>query len=82
MQHRLDWDQPAKLMRGDQVNQFGDGYRQVLGPTIAEGDVGELLEQLRAMSPRDAAKMYICNEGSNPLTLAEVEQQASEQTNS
>ena len=80
MQHRIDWGRPAKLIRGDHVSQFGDGYRQVVGPTIAEGGVDELLEQLRAMSPSDASKTYICNEGSNPLTLAEVEEQAAEPT--
>lgn len=78
MRHRLDWSRPAALIRADHVSQFGDGYRQVSGPTIAKGSAVELVEQLRAMSPSDAAKTYICTEGGVPLTLDEVEQQAEE----
>lgn len=82
MQHRIDWSRPAKLIRGNHVNQFGDGYRQVSGPTIAEGSVDDLLALLRAMSPSEVRKTYICNESGNPLTIDEIEQQAAERDQS
>lgn len=80
MKHPLDWTGPAKLIRSDNVMQFGDGYRQVTGPTVAEGSVDELVERIRAMSPVEARKHYICNENGVPQNLEEIEEQAAERS--
>lgn len=76
MQHPIDWSRPAKLTRANSVVPFGDGYRQITGPTIAEGSVEELLRQGRGMPLQEQNKLYISNENGVPLTLDEVEQQA------
>ena len=76
MKHPLDWSSPATLIRGDRVVQFGEGYRQISGPTLAEGPVEELVAQVEALTPADRARMYIANEGGVPQSWDEVQEQA------
>ncbi len=73
MQHKIDLNLPAKLIRGDTVNHFGDGYRQVSGPTVLEGSVSEIVEHLRELIKTDWRSYFICNESRVPLTLEELE---------
>lgn len=73
--HRIHWDKPAKLILANSVVPFGDGYRQISGPTIAEGAVDELVARVRAMPSADARKAYILNDGGVPLTLQEIDAQ-------
>lgn len=80
MKHPLDWTRPAKLIRSDNAMQFGDGYRQVTGPTVAEGTVEELVARIRALPPIEARKHYICNENGVPQNLEEIEKQAAERS--
>lgn len=80
MNHSIDWSRPAKLIRGDRVSEFGEGYRQVSGPVLAEGSVDELLEKARMLSGPDAGKAFICNEGGVPLPVAEVRRRAEDRS--
>ncbi len=80
MKHPLDWTRPAKLIRRSNAAQFGDGYRQTPGPTVAEGSVDELVDRLRAMPPAEQRIHYICNEGGVPQNIDEIEEQAAERS--
>ena len=75
MLHSLDWSKPSRLVRSPNAVQFGDGYRQVTGPTIASGTARDMLDHLRAMPAADIHQVYLCQDAANPMSLAEVEAQ-------
>lgn len=76
MKHVIDWNRQARLVRAQNVTQFGDGYRQLVGTTtLAEGSVDEVIERAGELTPSELYKAYIIVEGSPPLTIEEVEEQ-------
>ena len=57
------------------VMQFGDGYRQVSGSTIAEGSANDMIGRARQLPAKERANAYLANEDGNPMSLDEVENQ-------